>query len=233
MSQSNRAFTLIELLVVVAIVGVLVSLILPAVQAARGAARRTQCANSLRQIGLGLHQFAITHEGRFPGMWHEREIADSWIFSLAPYMEDVDEVRLCPDDLGRVERSSGRRTSYALNGYLRKATRAERMVYPELVADFTDSLHKLAVTHDTVVLVEAGVAVEGKFDHVESWSWFTEAFPTSAARWEQVQREIAVDRHTGSVANYLYADGHVSTIAAWQVAQWSDKEVNFMRPPQP
>ncbi|MDR2441750.1 MAG: DUF1559 domain-containing protein [Planctomycetaceae bacterium] len=88
--SSPFGFTLVELLVVIAIIGVLIALLLPAIQAAREAARRMQCSNHLKQFGIALHNYHDVHSA-FPALrcWGGTKSNDSWsgIFSLFPFME--------------------------------------------------------------------------------------------------------------------------------------------------
>src|SRR6188474_719745 len=83
--RSRRAFTLIELLVVIAIIGILIALLLPAVQQAREAARRSQCQNNLKQIALAIHNFEDSKK-TLPSSRLGPQHA-TWFVQILPYME--------------------------------------------------------------------------------------------------------------------------------------------------
>jgi prepilin-type N-terminal cleavage/methylation domain-containing protein len=95
-SARLRGFTLVELLVVIAIVGVLIALMLPAVQKARESARKTRCANNLKQIGLGLHAHMTSHKA-FPPGYISTVLPDhddggpgwAWGAIILPHIEEV------------------------------------------------------------------------------------------------------------------------------------------------
>ena len=280
--QAPLAFTLVELLVVIAIIGVLIALLLPAVQSARASARRTQCASNLRQLGLGIQQFVDVHRGHWPHLaGHVNDLPAnvnqedlSWVETLKPFTEGVDELRLCPEhhDLveGRfrfhrhgndangvtVDDGDDRRvatTSYAMNGYLRDKSPKPNGAPPPVLAAWSadnegvvDNFNKLLSTHETILVIEATTyAVVNNYDHAHTYEWFSPAnlannAPPQRAVWAAVAGnaekgapgELAVDRHQGGVANYLYADGSVRAIAADQIAEWCDMGFNFVIPPQ-
>lgn len=89
MHASNRGFTLVELLVVIAIIGILVALLLPAVQAAREAARRAHCSNDLKQFGLALQNFHDVYGNLPTGMVDDNGDAMGWGVSILPFIEQM------------------------------------------------------------------------------------------------------------------------------------------------
>lgn len=109
LAKRYSAFTLVELLVVIAIIGVLVSLLLPAVQAAREAARRAQCQNQLRQIGIGLQNYHDTN-GQLPAgeFWYHNPdkkpnagfMSWGWLPKIMPFMEQANSMANADLDYG-------------------------------------------------------------------------------------------------------------------------------------
>jgi len=215
-------FTLVELLVVIAIIAMLIGLLLPAVAGTRKAMRRALCANNMRQIGLGIVRYCENHNGRFPMTMHTSEQEEqSWVVTLAPYLENNEDIRGCPDDLHRRERLANGSTSYVFNGYL--AYEADGA---------TLNRNSIRALKKTMMLFEGADARDPKAitaEHTHSPSWFKWYQRRPERVWEAITAEVQVDRHTGG-ANYIFADAHVEYLTVETVKAWADKGFDFARP---
>lgn len=216
-----RGFTMVELLVVIAVIGMLLALLLPAVQNARASARKTQCSNNLRQVGLAMLMFCHDNNGRFPQTSHTSSVPEqAWLYTLAPYTESVDEIRICPDDPQGDERLRRKQTSYVLNAYITNETTAG-----------VTNLHRLKATTRTIMLFELADQrpTDVYTDHVHSFNWFRLSNINNKKVYQELTNEITTKRHLGS-AHYLYADGHVATIPDATIQDWATEPFKFCLP---
>ena len=148
--RSSDGFTLVELLVVIAIIAMLVALLLPAVQAAREAARRTECANNLKQLSLA----SLNHEssfGFFPsGGWGNRWVGDSsrgygesqpgsWLFNILPFVEEVSLHALGEGLTGRERENAIAEQNQIVVSFLNCPTRRPPITRPTNVKPYNAS----------------------------------------------------------------------------------------------
>jgi len=150
----RRGFTLVELLVVIAIVGILVALLFPAVQASREAARRLQCANNLRQMGLAMHNY-VAARGRLPNSGNAMRDDFSPLARILPYCEQADlhdliDFRVNMGHVGKVDLPVALRPA--------AATVIPMFLCP---SDIEDPAHELKLVSESVMYAASNYAMNG------------------------------------------------------------------------
>lgn len=226
--RNEKAFTLIELLVVIGIILMLAALALPVAGRINLNAQQAACASNLRQLGTAMMTYAAEHNQRLPETSHTAAVGSTWIHTLAPYLDSVDEVRICPADPKGAERLAAGGTSYVLNSYL-FVPQTDPFGNP--IGDPTNNLLLIDNPARTMMafIISDAQSVGESSDHTHSSGWTS---------WSAVTQDIAPDRftanpagdHSSGSANYLYADGHVEKHDAAAIKQRIEAGENIAEP---
>ncbi len=235
MRIKRRGFTLVELLVVIAIIGILVGLLLPAVQAAREAARRMQCSNNLKQIGLATHMYMDTYAQKLPaGSWHGT--MGTWLVSLLPFVEQT-ALRNLYQNHGGVEtfRTGGKRYGHVDNQVV---TKKQLSVYtcpsdritasPSIIAGIT--FHNYVANYGNTTrgrLSPYGVNVDGS-PNMWGGAPFIEYINPNTGGWANYHSFIHTDLSKNKFVVKLgdIVDGTSNTLAFSECVQGSSGDLS-------
>lgn len=180
--DADRGFTLVELLVVIAIIGILIALLLPAVQSAREAARRTQCKNNMKQIALGM----ITHESARktlpfggwtyywaadPNQGFDRRQPGTWCYNLLPFVEEQSLWKMGLGQTGSAKRGAIEEMMTKPIAFYYCPTRRSASGYP-MGGGFVNAGKAGMQVSRTDYCANAGTTLPGSTDHHGStWLW--------------------------------------------------------------
>lgn len=151
---------------------------------------------SARQIGIATIRFCDAHKADFPEWWHVETAGErTWIYTRAAYLENVDAIRICPNDPLADERLKAKATSYVINDYLAAN-----------VQDAPRNLRQVATTHGTMLAFEGADAtpVGPKFEHVHAADWFSEFNVNNDFVLWAIRQALQIDCHHHTGANHVF-----------------------------
>lgn len=189
---------------------------------------QTACASNMRQLGLGMMTYAAENAFKLPETTHTVTVGKAWIAALAPYLGNVDKVRICPADPKGRERLAAGGTSYVLNSFLFVP---ETDPFGNVTGGPANDLRAIASPSATLMafVCSDATGLSAGNDHTHSDGWTS---------WSAVTRDIAPDRfttskktdHSSGSSNYLFADGHVEKITATALKARVDQGENIAQP---